>query len=99
MRQCEVRDIGTGDEDHPQLRVMPGIDVVGGEALAELGGGGADDVIAVGVVGGVFAEDLDADGALLDLVGLTGEGLLDDVTEEGDGAFARTGRLHRERGV
>ena len=64
------------------------LSVVNGKAFAEFDGRGAHDVIHVGVVGWGAAEDLDAYGALFDLVGCALESLFDDVTEELDRPLA-----------
>ena len=57
--------------------------VVERQALAHLTGGIAHHGIRVGVVGGRPVEDLDAEGPLFQLIGLSGECLLHDVLEQG----------------
>ena len=83
-RKCEPGDVGAGNETHTEFVTVLLLSVVDRKAFAELDGCGADNVVHVGVVGWGTPEDLDANGALFDLLGGTLEGLFDDVTEELD---------------
>lgn len=58
------------------------IGIVEAQAFANLAGFDADGGIVAGVVAGRPAEDLDADGALLEHVAVALEGVFDDVTEK-----------------
>jgi len=78
----EGRNVGPGRELDADLAGMGWIVIVLSQALADLAGGDSDDGVGVGVIAGRPPEDLHADGALLDLVGVTGEGLFDDEAEQ-----------------
>jgi len=84
----ELGDVGAGEERDAEFVLMAGVLVVLGDALADLGCGDADDGVGGGVVVGVLAEDLDAEGSLFEDVGLAGDGVVDDEAEEGREAAA-----------
>ena len=78
----ELGHIGTGREVNAKLGIVAGLEIILRNAFADLARGGADDRVGVGVVVRLTAEDLAADGALLHLVGVTGQGALDHVPEQ-----------------
>ena len=89
-RMRESRNIGAGHQLDAQLAAVPFVDIIGGEPFAQFRGRCAYDVIDVGVVIGVSFEDLDPDGALLDLIGRSVQRLFHHIFEKSDGAFAGT---------
>ena len=84
----EDGDVGAGGEFDADAVLVCGVVVVLSEALADFAGGDADDGVGVGIVARDASEDLHADGAFLDLVGVAGEGLFDDEAEESGVTFA-----------
>ncbi len=84
-RSVGCRSRGEGDA---QLVGAVRVLVVLGDALADFGGGDADDGVGGGVVAGVAAEDLDAEGSFLELVAAALKLLLDDEAEEAGKPFA-----------
>jgi hypothetical protein len=83
-----VGDVGAGGKRNAELLRAIGILVVLGDALADLGGGDTNDGVGGGIVAGVAAEDLDAEGALLELVAATLKLFLDDEAKKAGKPFA-----------
>ena len=86
----ELRDVGTGEKGDAEFVLVAGVLVVLGDALADLGCRDANDGVGGGVVVGVLAEDLNAEGSLFEGVRLAGDGVVNDEAEEGGKATAVT---------
>src|SRR5215475_12261818 len=69
-RVGELGDVGAGNEAHSELGAVLFVGVIDRKTLTQFTGGGADDVVFVGVILRPASEDINADGALLDLFGL-----------------------------
>ena len=61
---------------------MIGFLIVLRETLANFSGSGADDRVEIGVVVGLAAEDLDAEGALLEFCRMSIQGAFDYIAQE-----------------
>src|ERR1700679_67317 len=87
--QGESRYIRAWYQAYPKLRTMFFLAVVDREPLAELGCRCPYDVVQIGVVGRFSLKDFNADRAFLNLIGGTGEGLLDNISEKCNRSLAR----------
>src|SRR5579875_1233393 len=82
LRALKLRHVGAGGKDDAQLFLVAGFLVVERDALANLGRGDPHDGIGGCIVIGGLVKNLDAESALLELIGLPGEGLFHDVAQK-----------------
>ncbi len=88
LETLEDRNVGAGGELDANLIAVSWIIVVLGETFADFAGRDPNDGIGVGVIAGGTAKNLHADRALLHLVGIAGQRLLDHKAQEGRVSFA-----------
>src|SRR5215472_6594783 len=80
--RAEMRNIRTGLQIDAELGFAAGLHVVLGQAATHLARNAAYHVVGVGVVVQGFGKDVDANAALLELVGSALEGAFDDMPQK-----------------
>src|SRR5215831_17345343 len=86
----EVGNVRTDQQVDAGLRFVALLLIILCELLADLARSGANDRVLAGVIVRRAVEHLDSKRPLFELSGLSGQGLLDDVADQGLAPFAST---------